>query len=145
MNTAAIIRPRDFVADHSAVIHALRGYSAPSRKVSFEKGRYEIQNQYRPTYANAHDKAPDHDPAMGLHGGLVLRMVHPTNGALRKPDGAEYDDHQLNTIQTLSAIFVGEIAKDDHAHGGAREGQGIDCDLNISLMFRAPVYEGQAG
>jgi hypothetical protein len=72
-------------------------------------------------------------------------VVHPANGALRKPDGAEYDDHQLNTIQSLAAILVGEIAKDDHAHGGAREGQSIDGDLNISLMFRSPVYEGQTG
>ena len=72
-------------------------------------------------------------------------MIHPANGALCQSDGAEYDDHQLNAIQSLSAIFVGKIAKDDHAHGGAREGQGIDGDFNISLMFRSPVYEGQTG
>jgi hypothetical protein len=34
MKTAAIMRPRDFVADHSAVIQALRGYSAPGSQVS---------------------------------------------------------------------------------------------------------------
>lgn len=82
---------------------------------------------------------------MGLHGGLVLRVVHPANGALRKSNGAEYDDHQLNAIQTLSAILVGEIAKDDHAHGGASECQGIDGDLNVSFMFGSPVYESQTG
>lgn len=82
---------------------------------------------------------------MGLHGGLVLRVVHPANGALRESNGAEDDDHQLNAIQALAAILVGEIAKDDHAHGGAREGQGIDGDLDISLMFRSPVYESQTG
>lgn len=72
---------------------------------------------------------------MGLHGGLVLRVVHPANGALRKSNGAEYDDHQLNAIQTLSAILVSEIAKDDHAHGGARQSQGINGDFDIGLMF----------
>lgn len=72
-------------------------------------------------------------------------MVHPTNGALREADGAEDDDHQLNAIQTLTTIFVGQIAKDDHAHGGASEGQGIDGDLDICLMLRTPVDKGQAG
>lgn len=72
-------------------------------------------------------------------------MVHPANGALRESNGAEDDDHQLNAIQALAAILVGEIAKDDHAHGGAREGQGIDGDLDISLMFGSPVYESQTG
>ena len=72
-------------------------------------------------------------------------MVHPPNGALRESNGAEYDNHKLNAIQTLAAILIGEIAKDDHAHGGASEGQGIDGDLDISLMFRSPVYESQTG
>jgi len=80
---------------------------------------------------------------VGLHGGLVLRVVHPANGALRKSNGTEYDDHQLNAIQTLAAILVGEIAKDDHAHGGASEGQGIDGDFDVGLMLGAPVHKGQ--
>ena len=72
-------------------------------------------------------------------------MIHPANGALCQSDGAEYDDHQLNTIKSLAAILVGQIAKDYHAHSGACEGQGIDGDLNISLMFGSPVYKSQTG
>ena len=70
-------------------------------------------------------------------------MVHPANGTLRESDGAEYDNHELNTVQLLTAVFVGQVAENDHAHSGASESQGIDGDLNIGLMFRAPVHEGQ--
>jgi hypothetical protein len=74
------MRARDFVADHSAVMHALSGYSAPGR-VSCEE---EVGGSAKtPTNANTHDKFPDHDPAVCLHGGLVLGMVHPSDRTLR--------------------------------------------------------------
>ena len=80
---------------------------------------------------------------MRLHRGLVLRVVHPANRALGESDGAEYDNHEFNTIQLLTAILVSQIAKDDHAHGGASEGQGIDGDFDVGLMLGAPVHKGQ--
>jgi hypothetical protein len=63
MKTAAIIRPRDLVAAHSAVMHALSGYSAPGR-VSYKGVRGFAET---PTDANTHDELPDHDPAVCLH------------------------------------------------------------------------------
>lgn len=74
---------------------------------------------------------------------FVLRVIHPANRALSKPDRAKYYYHEFDSVKALSSIFVGEIAEQDHSYGGARESQGIDGDFDVGFVLGAPVYKGQ--
>ena len=80
---------------------------------------------------------------MGLHGRLVLGVIHPTNRRLCQSNGGEDDDHQFDTIETLAAIFVGQVAKYQLTHGRTGESQGIDRDFDVGFVFRAPIDECQ--
>jgi len=70
-------------------------------------------------------------------------MVHPANRRLSEAYGTKDDNHQFDTVEALSAIFVGQVAEDQLAHGRTGESQGIDRDFDVGFVLRAPVDKGQ--
>jgi len=49
------------------------------------------------------------------------------------------NNHQLDTIEALSTIFVGQETKDELAYGRTGQSQSVGCDFDVGFVFRAPV------
>lgn len=91
--------PRDWVLDHSEVMTALKGYSAP---IPVQLATLDTTSTTILT--NAHDEAPPDEQAEKRH--VIVAMA-----ARRHANRRNYDEYQLDSVKPCASVIVGKEAK----------------------------------